>query len=271
MKGYQTTKNGGTIMGRLDGKVALITGATKGIGETAAELFVKEGAKVLICGRNEVDGRRVTARLNQNGENAAFFKLDVTDYECWKRCIIFAKEKFGKINILINNAGISFRETIAETNLESWKTTLDTNQTGVFYGIKLCIEAMCESTDSCAIVNTASVDGVVGDSVFFSYCATKAAVQAMTKCAALYCCENGLNIRVNAVAPGYILTPMAYEDAKQNNQTIEEYCKESSALHPIGHLGTPLDIANAYLYLASDEAGFITGTTLMVDGGYTCK
>jgi len=259
-------------VGRLDGKVALITGATKGIGETAAELFVKEGAKVLICGRSEADGQRVAARLNQNGlENAAFFPLNVTDYECWKRCIKFAKDKFGKLNILINNAGISFRETIEETGPDSWKMTLDTNQTGVFYGMKLGIEAMRESTESCAIVNTASVDGVVGDSVFFSYCATKAAVEAMTKCASLYCCENRLNIRVNAVAPGYILTPMAYEDAKQNNQTIEEYCKESAALHPIGHLGKPLDIAYAYLYLASDEAGFITGTTLIVDGGYTVK
>ena len=106
---------------------------------------------------------------------------------------------------------------------------------------------------------------------FFSYCAAKAAVQAMTKCAALYCGENGLNIRVNAVAPGYILTPMAYEDARQNGQTIEEYCADFAELHPIGHLGKPEDVANAYLYLVSEEADFITGTTLMVDGGYTAK
>lgn len=105
----------------------------------------------------------------------------------------------------------------------------------------------------------------------FSYCAAKAAVQAMTKCAALYCGENGLNIRVNAVAPGYILTPMAYEDARQNGQTIEEYCADFAELHPIGHLGKPEDVANSYLYLVSEEADFITGTTLMVDGGYTAK
>ena len=125
--------------------------------------------------------------------------------------------------------------------------------------------------EPCAIVNTASVDGLRGDSVFFAYCATKAAVEAMTKCAALCCAENSWPIRVNAVAPGYILTPMAYEDARQNGQTIEEYCAESVKLHPIGHLGKPEDIAYAYLYLASDEASFVTGTTLAVDGGYTCR
>ena len=259
-------------MNRLEGKVALITGATKGIGEETAKVFAQEGASVVICGRDSASGEKIAAEINeQRADAAAFCKLDVTDYENWNAAIAFTQEKFGKLNILINNAGISFRETVAETTPDTWQKTLNTNQTGVFYGIKLGIEAMAKTGEPCAIVSTASIDGRVGDADFFSYCATKAAVEAMTKCAALYCGNQKLPIRVNAVAPGYILTPMAEEDARQNGQTLEEYCAEFIALHPIGHLGTPQDIAKAYLYLASEESSFVTGTTLMVDGGYTAQ
>lgn len=264
-------KGEGTLK-RLEGKVALITGATKGIGEAAAKLFAEEGAKVVLCGRDRSAGQAIEDVLNREyGDCAAFFRLDVSDYENWKEALAFTKERFGKLNILINNAGISFRETVAETTPESWRKTIDTNQTGVFYGIKLGIEAMAQTGEPCAIVSTASIDGKVGDADFFSYCATKAAVEAMTKCAALYCGREKLPIRVNAVAPGYILTPMAEEDARQNGQTIEEYCGEFIALHPIGRLGTPEEVARAYLYLASEESSFVTGTTLMVDGGYTAQ
>ena len=193
-------------MGRLAGKVALITGATKGIGETTAKLFAAEGAKVVVTGRNLEDGKRVVENITQNGEMAAFYPLNVRQYDSWEKCIAFVEETFGKLNILINNAGISYRETVEETTPESWDETIQTNQTGVFYGMKLGIQAMRKHGEKSAIVSTSSVDGVTGDSVFFSYCAAKAAVQAMTKCAALYCGENGLNIRVNAVAPGYILS-----------------------------------------------------------------
>jgi NAD(P)-dependent dehydrogenase (short-subunit alcohol dehydrogenase family) len=262
----------GAVLDRLQGKTAMITGATKGIGCAAAELFVKEGANVVICGRSEEEGQNIVDRLEKDYPGKSIFcRLDVTKEADWENCIDLVKKNFGKLHILINNAGMCFRESVAETTMESWQTTLDTNQTGVFLGMKYAISAMKEHGESSSIVSTASVDGIVGDSVFFSYCATKAAVEAMTKCAALYCGENGLSIRVNAVAPGYVLTPMAYEDAKQNRQTIEEYSADSIILHPIGRLGTPLDIAYAYLYLASDEASFVTGTTLAVDGGYTCR
>lgn len=259
-------------MERLKNKVAIITGATKGIGEATAELFAQEGAKVVICGRSQKDGDLVAEKINAQFHDAAFFcSLEVSEEKSWEACIAKTIERFGKINIVVNNAGVSYRETVLETTADSWQNTINTNQTGVFYGIKQGIEAMKDNGESCAIVNTASVDGLVGDAAFFSYCATKAAVEAMTKCAALFCGENALPIRINAVAPGYVLTPMAYEDARQNGQTIEEYAKESIALHPIGYLGKPLDIAYAYLYLASDEASFVTGTTLAVDGGYTCR
>lgn len=259
-------------MDRLKNKTALITGAGNGIGEVTAKLFVKEGASVVICDRDKEGGERVAAEIEKDFPGKAVFcPMDVTQEADWERCIQTAKEAFGKIHIVVNNAGISFRETVAETTLESWNKTVAVNQTGVFLGIKYGISAIREHGEAGAIVSTASVDGLRGDSVFFSYCATKAAVEAMTKCAALYCCENKLNIRVNAVAPGYILTPMAEEDARQNGQTLEEYSAEAGAMHPIGRLGMPIDIAYAYLYMACDEAAFTTGTTLAVDGGYTCK
>ena len=268
-------------MGRLEGKTAIITGGTKGLGEAAARRFVREGARVVIAGRSEEDGRRLEAEL---GEGCLFFRLDVTDYENWKECIAFVRERFGRLDILINNAGISVAENIAEASPESYDQIIDVNQKGVFYGMKLAIEAMQENPPfgdpakagpsgrrTCSIVNTASIDGVVGDSLYFAYCASKAAVEAMTRCAALYCGEHGLPIRVNAVAPGYILTPMAEQDAAERGMTIEEYEREMAKDHPIGYIGRPEDIANAYLYLASDEASFVTGTTLAVDGGYTAK
>lgn len=258
-------------MNRVAGKVALITGATKGIGAEAARLFASEGARVVICGRSETDGNQVAAEINhvQGEKAAAFCQLNVADYESWKKAISFAEKEFGKLNILINNAGISYAESVETTTPESWHEVIETNQTGVFYGMKLSIEAMKRTGEPCSIVSTASVDGHVGDPVYFAYCAAKGAVESMTKCAAVYCGTEKLNIRVNAVAPGYILTPMAEEDARQHGVTVEDYCAEAAKLHPVGRLGTPLEIANAYLYLASNEASFVTGTTLMVDGGYT--
>ena len=259
-------------MGKLKDKVAIITGATKGIGESAAKIFADEGAKVVICGRSESEGRRVADEINRDGQiRAAFFKLDVTDYKNWQESFEFAKETFGKINILVNNAGISFYETVYDTVPENWDNTVATNQTGVYYGMQIGIKEMEKTGEDCAIVSTASVDGVVGDSYYFAYAATKAAVQAMTRCAAIYCGKNKLPIRVNAVAPGYILTPMAYDDAAQIGITIDEYCKESIERHPIGRMGTPEEIAKAYLYLACDDSSFVTGTTLIVDGGYTAQ
>ena len=261
-------------MGRLEQKVAIITGATKGIGETAARLFVSEGAKVVVCGRSQREGQRLAEEL---GESGRFFPLDVTDFDCWQQCIDYTLGEFGKLDILINNAGISVAENIAEATPRSYDQIIDVNQKGVFYGMKLAIEAMKKNPASadfrtpCAIVSTASIDGAVGDSLYFAYCASKAAVEAMTRCAALYCGEQKLAIRVNAVAPGYIITPMAVQDAEERGMSLEEYEREMAKDHPIGHLGRPEDIAAAYLYLASDEAAFITGTTLMADGGYTAR
>ncbi|MBQ9060640.1 MAG: glucose 1-dehydrogenase [Firmicutes bacterium] len=256
---------------RMENKVALITGATMGIGAEAARLFAREGARVVICGRSAKAGQAVADEINEEaGKQAAWFcPLDVTSYESWQRAIDFTLKTCGKLNVLINNAGISFAELIEDTSIEHYEQTIATNQTGVFYGIQLGIRAMKENGEPCAIVSTSSVDGVTGDPLFTPYCAAKAAVVAMTKCAAIECGQKGYDIRVNAVAPGYIESPMYALDAEQRGMTYEEYTRDMTALHPIGRIGKAEDIARAYLYLASDEAGFVTGTTLMVDGGYT--
>lgn len=258
-------------MKRLENKVAVITGAGNGIGEVTAKRFVEEGAKVIIADINEENAGRVCDEISKTDPGKAIAcPMDVSSEADWQSCIAAGEEAFGKIHIVVNNAGISYTETIEETTLESWNKTIAVNQTGVFLGMKYGIEAMRKHGEASAIVSTASVDGIMGDPVYFSYCGTKAAVQALTRCAALYCCDNNLKIRVNAVAPGFVLTPMAYDDAAQSGMTIEEYCAESAKLHPIGRLAQPIEIANAYLYMVSDEASFITGTTLAVDGGYTC-
>lgn len=255
-------------MDRLKGKVAIITGAAQGIGACTARIFVQEGAKVVVADMNETDGRAVAAEL---GENAAFFKLNVTDYNAWKECVAFTKATFGKLNVLINNAGISYRKDIAGTSLEEWDRTIAVNQTGVFYGMQVAIEEMRTNGEKCSIANASSIEGLVAESAFFAYCASKGAVTLMTKAAALYCGENRLNIRVNSVHPGYIITPMAYDDARQNGQTIEEYSAEFIQKHPIGYLGKPEDIAYGYIYLSSDEADFVSGTQLAIDGCYTAQ
>lgn len=255
-------------MGRLDNKVAIITGAAQGIGETTARLFVKEGASVIIADFNEEAGKKVADSL---GDKAAFFKLNVADYQNWKDCIQFTKKTFGKLTTLINNAGISYRKNISNTTLEEWDKTIAVNQTGVFYGIQLAIEEMRSNGEKCSIANASSIEGLVAESAFFAYCAAKGAVTLMTKAAALYCGEQRLKIRVNSVHPGYILTPMAYDDARQNNQTIEEYSEEFIEKHPIGYLGKPEDIAYGYVYLSSDEADFVSGASLTIDGCYTAQ
>lgn len=256
---------------RLVGKTAIITGAAQGIGAATAELFAAEGARVVVADVNEELGTARAESIRSAGGVAEFFWLDVTDFEQWKGCIAFTEERFGKLTILVNNAGISYSLTIAETTVEHWNRVIATNQTSVYYGMKLAIEATARTGEPCAIANASSVDGLVGESRFFAYCAAKGAVTLMTKAAALHCAEQNLPIRINSVHPGYVQSPMAEADAAQSGQTVEEYTREFAARHPVGHLGAPEDIAAGYLYLCSDEARFVTGTQLAIDGGFTAQ
>lgn len=255
-------------MDRLKNKVAIITGGAQGMGEATARLFVQEGAKVIVADLNEEKGRQTADNL---GDAARFYRLDVTDYESWKSCIAFTKEQFGKLNILINNAGIGYAKDVSNTTKEEWDKTIAVNQTGVFYGLQLAIEEMKTNGEKCSITNTSSIEAQIADSQMFAYCASKAAVMLMTKAAALYCGENHLPIRVNAVHPGFIMTAMCEIDAAQRGQSLDDYYAEYIKKHPIGYLGKPEDIAWGYVYLSSDEANFITGASLNIDGGYTAQ
>lgn len=257
--------------GRLTDKVAIVSGAASGIGAATADVFAEEGAAVVVADIDEVTGKQQAERLATNGGRAAFVRLDVTSYRSWEQCMAFAASTFGKLNILVNNAGISYSKTVADTTVAEWDKTIATNQTGVFFGIQTAIEEMRRTGEPCAIANASSIDGLVGESRFFAYCAAKGAVTMMTKAAALYCAEQRLPIRVNSVHPGYVMTPMARYDAEQNGQTIEEYAADFISRHPVGHLGEPRDIAHAYAYLCSDEARFVSGTQLAVDGCYTAQ
>lgn len=256
---------------RLANKAAIITGAASGIGAATAEVFSEEGASVVVADIDESNGRSVVQELFDKGRSAVFYPLDVTDYESWRACMAFTSQTFGKLNVLINNAGISHRKDVSQITIAEWNEIVAVNQTGVFYGIKTAIEEMRRNDEPCAIANASSIDGTVGESDLFAYCATKGAVAMMTKAAALYCGEQGLRIRVNSVHPGYIVTPMARIDAEQKGQTLDEYCADFLTKHPVGHLGDPRDIAYGYVYLASDDARFVTGTQLTIDGGYTAQ
>jgi NAD(P)-dependent dehydrogenase (short-subunit alcohol dehydrogenase family) len=260
-------------MGRVEGKVALVTGGAAGLGEADARLLAKEGAKVVITTRKKVDeGQSLTEEIRKDGGEAVFFQLDVSKEEDWKRVIGDVIQKYGTLNVIVNNAGISVVKTIEETSLDDWNAVMGINAAGVFLGTKYGIETMKNSKEPGSIVNISSVEVHINESFFFAYNADKGAVRNITKTAAVHCCEKGYNIRVNTVYPGYIYTPMLDGEARDYGLTSEQYLAQIAEKYcPIGHVGEPLDIAYAVLYLASDESKFATGTDLIVDGGIAAK
>jgi len=257
-------------MRRLEGKVAIITGAASGIGKGTAELFAKEGAKVVITtDAKVVEGKALAEKIKKEGGEAIFLKLDVTKESDWKSVIGEVIKRYGKLNILVNNAGVVLCKTIEETSVDDWNWQMDINSTGVFLGTKYAIEAMKGNGELCSIINRGSVDGIIGDREAAAYCASKGAVRLLTKAAALQCAEMGYTIRVNAVHPGAVYTPMLFECI---GLPRKEYLEKTMVpLHPIGFLGEPIDIAYMDLYLASDESSYITGTTVVVDGGRAAR
>lgn len=258
-------------MGRLKGKVAIVTGGALGIGEATSQLFAQEGAKVIIADINEKAGRDLEQRIQKEGHDALFLPLDVAKEESWKNLMEKSIEHYGKVNILINNAGISLGKDIMDTSLEEWNRIMDVNATGVFLGMKYAIEYMKDNGENNSIVNRSSIDGQVGEHDLFAYCASKGAVTVATKAAALACGERGYKIRVNSVHPAYVHTALTEQEAADSGMEPEEYFKAVGAKHPIGYIGRPIDIAYADLYLASDESLFVTGSELNVDGGWTAQ
>lgn len=258
-------------MGRVDGKVAIVTGAALGIGAAAARLLAREGAAVMLTDIKDTEGEAVASEIQSSGGRAAYLRLDVADEAAWERTVAETLRQFGRLDILVNNAGVGWGGPPEEETLERWRKLMSINLDGVFLGTKHAIKAMSRETPARAsIINLSSIEGIVGDPNLGAYNASKGAVRLYTKSVALYCAKARLGIRVNSIHPGYIWTPMV-ESYLAESGDVAEGRKALDEMHPIGHVGEPDDIAYAVLYLASDEAKFVTGTELIVDGGYTAQ
>ncbi len=254
-------------MARVAGKVALVTGGALGLGKATAEMLAREGAKVVVTDVNVEEGQKVAQGIASNGGEAIFIEHDASSEAQWKAAIQSTLDTYGRLDILVNNAGIGFLANVEETSLEAWRKTQSVNLDGVFLGTKYGIEAMRKSGGG-SIINLSSIEGLVGDPNLAAYNASKGGVRIFTKSAALHCARQRYGIRINSVHPGYIWTPMV--EAVTNGTDTEKY-QSLVDLHPVGHLGEPDDIAYGILYLASDESKFVTGTELVIDGGYTAQ
>jgi len=253
---------------RFEGKRVIVTGGASGIGKATVERFLEEGAKVAIVDVSERNGAAVAAELRDKGHDPLLVTGDVTSPKDVKRMVAKVLDEFGGIDVLFNNAGILVEGTVEEVSEEGWDRIMGVNVKGPFLMSKEVVPIMLEQGKG-VIVNNASCSGLVGDRNAIAYNASKGAVVLMTKCLALDYAEKG--IRANCVCPGEIDTPMFRQEAQARNMPVEEYRKVLCDYHPIGRLGVPVEVANAVLFLASDEASFITGTALSVDGGYTCQ
>ncbi|MEX3712242.1 glucose 1-dehydrogenase [Cytobacillus horneckiae] len=242
-------------MSRLEGKVAVITGAAQGMGEAHARRFVEEGAKVVITDLNEDKGLAVA---NDLGENAIFVKQNVTNEEDWEAVVATAEKKFGHVDILVNNAGITMAKSILQTTVEEYRRIVEINQVSVFLGMKSIIPSM-QKAGGGSIINISSMNGIVAGAV--GYTDTKFAVRGMTKAAAMECSNYG--IRVNSVHPGVIATPMVVQE--DTKAAVEEFSKQI----PLKRTAQPEEVTNIVLYLASDESSYSTGSEFIVDGGLT--
>ncbi|MGF9649159.1 glucose 1-dehydrogenase [Pseudarthrobacter oxydans] len=249
-------------MNRVEGKVAIITGAARGQGEAHTRLLAAEGSAVLMADVLDESGEKVANELRNDGHDVHYIHLDVTSEDGWKDVIAEAENRWGKVDILLNNAGIvGSMKGAEEEDLGSWNRVTTINQQGVFLGIKHAAPAMRRSGGG-AIVNTCSISGSVGAAGFFSYQASKGAVKMMTKAAALEFVKD--NIRVNSVSPALVMTPMAVEEGEESNKAFIDAT-------PMKRAAVPEEISKAILFLVSDDSSYVTGTDLVVDGGFTAQ
>jgi len=249
-------------MGRVAGKVAIVTGAASGMGKADAQLLAAEGAKVVVADMNEADGRAVADAI---GDNAVFMRLNVTDEDNWKSVIAATMEKFGRLDILVNNAGIIALGNIVDTTLESWRLVNSVNSDGVFLGCKHAIPVMAKSGGG-SIINMSSVAAIHGQSFVAAYTASKGAVRALTKSIAMYCKEQKNRIRCNSIHPDGVKTPMVVKVATGKETATQA---DIDALGKFGNMCEPEDIANLVLYLASDESRFVNGAEMLIDNAAT--
>ncbi|MBI51474.1 MAG: cyclopentanol dehydrogenase [Dehalococcoidia bacterium] len=249
-------------MGRLLGKVALISGGARGQGAEEARLFIQEGAKVVFTDILDEEGKKIEAELNELGGEARYMHLDVTDESQWDLVVSKIVEIYGKIDILVNNAGILIEKGVEETSEEEWDRIQNVNSKGVFLGIKSVLPPM-KNAGSGSIVNISSVAGLIG-SAYAAYGASKGAVRLLTKSTAVQYGPAG--IRCNSVHPGIIETDMT-----ENMLSDPEIAEQRLQNTPLGTFAVASDVAYAVLYLASDESRYVTGSELVIDGGLTAK
>ncbi len=252
-------------MGRVEGKICLVTGGARGLGLAAAEALLAEGAKVMITDVDRAQGEAEAARL---GANAAFRLQDVTKTEQWQDVLAAIDAKWGALDVLVNNAGIANIVDVENLSLQTWQRTLDINLSGVFLGTQAAIARMKGRGGS--IVNIASIEGILGEAVLPAYNASKGGVRLFSRSAAIHCARSGYNIRVNNVCPGFAETQMVSGAlATLAPADAQAFAEKTLTRIPMGRFARPAEIAAAVLFLASDESSYVTGSDLVVDGGMT--
>jgi NAD(P)-dependent dehydrogenase (short-subunit alcohol dehydrogenase family) len=247
----------------LTGKTALITGGSSGIGRASASLLARQGARVAITGRNEERGREVAREISDAGGEAIFLVSDVRFADQCRRAVDETLERYGRIDVLFNNAGVFYPKTVPDCSEDEWDLTIDTSLKGAFLMSKYVLPSMIER-GSGVIVHCSSGWGIQGGEQAAAYCAAKGGLVVMTKAMAIDHGPQG--IRVNCICPGDVDTPMLPDDAKQRGMSWESYLN-GAADRPLGRIGSPEEIARAVLFLATDASSFMTGTALVVDGG----
>ena len=252
-------------MKRVENKVIIVTGGGLGIGKETSVLLAKEGAKVAVTDVLDKEGEKLAQEINESGGTAKFWHLDVTNEKEVEKVYADVVKEYGKLDASVNNAGISGADKPThELTEQEWEAVMNVNVKGVFFCTKYAVQQMLKN-GSGSIINLSSIYGLIGAGDAPPYHASKGAVRLMAKNDAISYAKN--NIRVNSVHPGFILTPMVKNFAKDRPEVLEYL----TSLHPLGHLGEPLDIAYGILYLASDESKFVTGSELVIDGGYTAR
>lgn len=254
---------------RLQNKVALVTGGAAGIGEATARRFAEEGAVVIITDINIQAAEAVAQQINAGGGKAQARLQDVTDEALWESVVQDIVSSHGSLDVLVNNAGIALIGSVEDGTLDDWRTTQAVNGESVFMGTRAAIAVMKERGGS--IINISSIEGMVGEAGVAAYNYSKGGVRIFTKSAALHCAKEGYPIRINSVHPGFILTAMMEEGIGSMPEAVQlEMSERLEREIPLRTMGEPLDIANGCLFLACEESKYMTGSELVIDGGYTC-
>lgn len=251
-------------MGSMTGKVALVTGGGKGMGRATARLLAREGGKVIVAGRNAADAQTVATEI---GAAASAIRLDVASPADWKAAIEKVRNLWGKLNILVNAAGVSEAGSIEDTSEETWRRHMMVNLDGIFHGCQSALPLMKASGEPCSIVNISSTFAQRPVPGFIAYCTSKAAMTTMTKVIALECASKGYPIRANTVHPGGTETDMLERALAETGLPRQQAYDMFVGIHPMGRMGKPEEVAEACLWLASDASSFTTGSEVNVDGG----